>query len=345
MQIKETHAKHSRCIFCLKDTQELTEEHIFPEAAGGHLTAFILCKSCNSLIGQYIDAPFLKQKNIELARSAYRLSGKKGYIPQPFSDIYSVESPDGTLRFRLDKNFTPRSVPEAPKVWITENKKIGISVSLDKQDRKNLPAILKTTLIRFFKSETGNTLGWTLEEQERAIQRFIDKAMEQELRTIPISTTLQGSWTLDLRALYTELVKVTYEIGYLQFGENFLHLKAGCKLREFLLAQCSNTPPPWELVEIQKHLQLMMAPLPPEIDEFTQRLCQGKRHNYHLAFSTSNGIACSLLDTTSIFYDKDLGLPGKSGEDIQIYINSVTDDDRGVFSLFEVFNRISPYIF
>jgi len=91
--------------------QSLTAEHLFPEAIGGRIKARILCQSCNSRLGRYIDAPFLKQKNIELARAAHRLAGRNGKVPQPFSDIYTYDTPKGVLKFKLDENFSHKTIP------------------------------------------------------------------------------------------------------------------------------------------------------------------------------------------------------------------------------------------
>jgi len=133
--------------------QLLTVEHLFPEAIGGRIKARILCQSCNSRLGQYIDAPFLKQKSIELVRAVHRLAGRNGKVPQPFSDIYSYDTPKGTLKFRLDENFLPRIIPQAPRIWIDENQSIGLEISMDEQDRRCLPIIIKTVFNRFFVNE------------------------------------------------------------------------------------------------------------------------------------------------------------------------------------------------
>jgi len=239
MWIRHATSPRGRCILCLRPSQALTAEHLFPEAAGGRIMARILCQACNSRLGHYIDAPFLQHKLVEMARVTYRLAGKTGKIPQPFSDMYSVDTPDGTLTFRLDENFAPRTIPEAAKVTITENNKIKLGLAIDARDRNRLPATIRNTLTRFFRGK-GSALGWSLEEQASAIQNAIDHAMQSETHATPISAPLRGKWTLDFQSLYAEMVKVVYEVAYLEFGPPFLDTVAGHRLRGFLLDRCAD---------------------------------------------------------------------------------------------------------
>lgn len=303
--------------------------------------ARILCQPCNSHLGRYIDAPFLKQKHIELARATYRLAGKTGKIPQPFSDIYTTDVPDGTLAFRLDKDFVPRTITRAPKVSVTANGEIKLELAVDEQDRPRLPTIIRNTLSRFFKKD-GQALGWAPAEQASVIQKSIDQALQSESRSTPISTPLRGEWTINLQTLYVELIKIVYEIGYLEFGPAFLDTPAASKLRTFLLAQCADTPASWALPEMQRHLQVSMIELPAELDTLTRFLCRENRANYYMSIVTSNGMVCSLLNTTCVFFDADLAPLWTSGNDMRIYVNSITDDDHGVFGLREALERIAP---
>lgn len=331
-----------RCILCLQSDVVLTDEHIFPEAAGGRIKRPILCKPCNSRLGQYVDAAYVKQKLVELARVTYRIAGKTGQIPQPFSDTHIVEVPEGTLKIQLDQDFAPRTIPQAPEVSVTENREIKIALSVDAQDRKKLPKILKTTLTRFFKTEAGQALGWSTEDQARAIQRSIEQAEQSESRSSHISKPLQGRWTIDLKVLYAELVKVVYEISCLEFGPAFLDTDVAGKMRAFLLAQCSDDPTPWSLPDMQRHLHMGISELPAALEEITQHLCRGNRSVYHLAIVTPTGVVCSMFNITAVFFPPDLARLGVSQDTMPTYVNSIRDDDYGVFPLREALERVSP---
>lgn len=54
------------CIFCLRnDTEvEFTREHIIPQNIGGTLFIDDVCRTCNSEMGDNLDADILKHKGI-----------------------------------------------------------------------------------------------------------------------------------------------------------------------------------------------------------------------------------------------------------------------------------------
>lgn len=323
------------CILCLESTNQLTEEHIFPEAAGGSISRRILCKPCNDMLGRWVDAPYVDQKHIQLARIAHKIPGKKGSIPQPFSDIYSINSSDRHLKIKLDGNFAPRVVPQAPKVWVTERGEIGLSLSLDANDRKNIPKIIRTVLSRFFKSDEGICLGWSDEQKEKAIQRSIDEASKAEPRSTQIQTVLKGDWTIELKALFVEHVKVIYEVSFLEFGTCFISSPSGERLRAFLRAQCCDAPEPWELIDMAKYLNI--APqLSPDIDGLIEHLTNGKPYTHHVAVATSSSVVCSMLGMGAGFQATDMDQISVDRNELKIYINSITGGKSGVFSISEL---------
>ncbi|HUE94003.1 HNH endonuclease [Pseudomonas sp.] len=323
------------CILCLKPAEPLTEEHIFPEAAGGNIAKYILCKPCNDKLGHWVDAPYVDQKHIQLARVTYKIPGKRGNIPQPFSDTYSIDGFDSQLKVKLDKNFAPRVVRQAPKIWVTEDGEIGLSLSLDITDRKDIPKIIRTVLSRFFKSEAGIRLEWSDDKKESAIQRSIDGAHKIEPRSEQIQSPLHGSWTIELKALFTEYVKVIYEICYLEFGSAFIDSLSGERLRAFLTAQCCDEPEPWELIDMAKHLNI--APqVPPNLDDFIKHLTNGNPYTHHLAIVTPAGVVCSMLGMGAIFHIRDLVRTLGATDVATVYISSITEGKSGIFSLDEL---------
>ncbi|WP_081080136.1 HNH endonuclease [Burkholderia cepacia] len=323
------------CILCLESTEPLTEEHIFPEAAGGNISKYVLCKPCNDKLGHCVDAPYVDQKHIQLARVTYKIPGKTGNIPQPFFDIYSIDDSDGQLKIKLDKDFAPRVVPQAPKVWVTEDGEIGLSLSLDVKDRKNIPKIIRTVLSRFFKSDEGIRLGWSDEEKENAIQKSIDGARKVDPRSEQIQSTLDGRWTIELKALFTEYVKVIYEICCLEFGTPFINSRSGVLLRAFLRAQCCDEPEPWELMDMAKHLNV--APqIPPDLDGFIWHLTNGNPHTHHIAVVTPAGVVCSMLGMGAVFHARDLNQAQRVADVAKVYVSSITGGRSGIFCLDEL---------
>ena len=55
-----------RCIICLAN-DALTEEHVIPEALGGDLTCYFLCKPCNDVFGSSFEAKAKTDPAIRIA--------------------------------------------------------------------------------------------------------------------------------------------------------------------------------------------------------------------------------------------------------------------------------------
>lgn len=323
------------CILCLKSSEPLTEEHIFPEAAGGSISKYLLCKPCNDKLGHWVDAPYVDQKHIQLARATYKIPGKTGKVPQPFSDTYSIDNSESTQKIRLDSNFAPRVVPQAPRVWITENGEIGLSLSRDVRDMKDIPKIIRTTLSRFFKTEDGTRLGWSEEEKERAIQRSIEEAKQVSPQSEKIQSSLSGRWTIDLKALFVEHVKVIYEVCCFEFGNHFRDSASGQRLRTFLLTQCTDAPEPWEWIDVVKHLNV--APqVPPDLDGFIKYLTDDNPHTHHVAVVITTGVVCSMLGMGAVFHTKDLERVTAASDVAKVYLSSINGGRSGIFTLGEL---------
>jgi len=330
------------CILCLESSEPLTEEHIFPEAAGGSISKYLLCKTCNNKLGHWVDAPYVDQKLIQLARAAHKVQGKTGKIPQPFSDTYTIDDSEYELKIKLDSNFAPRVVPQAPRVWITESGEIGLSLSRDARDMKEIPKIIRTTLSRFFKSEDGMQLGWSEEEKERAIQRSVEGAKKVRPKSEQIQSSLGGSWMIDLKALFVEHVKVIYEICCFEFGNDFRDSASGQRLRTFLLARCTDVPEPWEWLEVAKYLNV--APqVPPGLDGFVKHLTNNNQQTYHVAVVTPTGMVCSMLGMGAVFHTKDLEGISAASDVAKVYLSSINGGKSGIFTLGELLGHANEF--
>ncbi|WP_427851969.1 HNH endonuclease [Stenotrophomonas acidaminiphila] len=330
------------CILCLESHKPLTEEHIFPEAAGGSIAKHLLCKACNDKLGHWIDAPYLDQKHIQLARATYKIQGKTGKVPQPFSDTYTIDESESKLRIKLDSNFAPRVVPQTPRVWITKNREIGLILSRDVRDKKEIPKVIRTTLSRFLNSEAGQQLGWSEEEKEQAIQRSIEGSKQVSPRPEKIQPYLSGRWTIDLKALFAEYVKVIYEICCIEFSSQFRDSASGQRLRTFLLAQCATAPAPWDWIEAAKHLNV--APqVPPDLDDFIKRLTKNNQHTYHIAVVTPSGVVCSMLGMGAVFHTKDLEQIATASDVAKVYMSSINGGKSGIFALGELLSHTDDF--
>ena len=318
------------CILCLSCSDALTDEHIFPEAIGGRIKSAILCKKCNSNVGRKIDAPFLNQKNIQLARSAYQIAGKTGSIPQPFSDKYSAAIDGNQTDFKLNPDYSANLIPTAPEIFITENGLVGIKFSRDAQYRNQIPKIIETSLRRFFAYQEGAALGWSEDQIIYAIQTSIESASYVLPVETHINTELSGKWEIDLRRLFTEHAKIIYEIACLETNGDFSSTSKGNKLRHFLLTESQATgEPTWSLNEMA--LELGACPiLPNELLEFTNQLANQKPHTYHIAIVSREGIVVSTLGFGAMLHIEGLL---KDDDSTKIYINEITGWKYGIYDL------------
>ena len=106
-----------RCIICgkssadLGDVNPLTEEHIIPKALGNNsLKCCFLCKTCNSRLGDTIDAAFINSFDIKLIRNQLGIKGRNG-IPNPFAN---GKDSNGNV-VHLDEKMHPKMVSRVEK--------------------------------------------------------------------------------------------------------------------------------------------------------------------------------------------------------------------------------------
>lgn len=135
-----------KCIICRKDPKEsndptdkkkeqnkLTDEHIIPDALGGHIHSHRVCKDCNSLLGEKVDPLLVNHCFMKFERFMHRISGKSKNPPNPFSGTYTGD--DGR-KYRIDDKdgkLEPHLLPEKMEV-----KKGIIHTIVDVADGKNI---------------------------------------------------------------------------------------------------------------------------------------------------------------------------------------------------------------
>lgn len=101
------------CIICRKKDVELTDEHVIPDAIGGHYHIQHVCKECNSILGAEVDRILVQSDLIKLIRFSKSQEGKTGKIPNPFIGKHIGD--DG-LEYYVDykqKQFNLHLIPKA----------------------------------------------------------------------------------------------------------------------------------------------------------------------------------------------------------------------------------------
>lgn len=301
------------CILCEDPNAELTDEHIFPLNAGGSLHARILCKDCNSILGTYVDGPYLRQKHIELARMAYKIKGRARAIPQPLSGVHEVQGNRGPMQI-AGKAIVVGSAPTVRPI----KEGIELTVHVDATERKNLPVIIRSKLERHFQSAEGQAQGWTPEQQENVIRNVIAEAEATPTETDHTPFNIRGTWSICLKAGFIEHVKVLYEVACLEFGMAFFQSKEGKKLRTFLREQC-RADAHFDLESAARELGVVPI-LSDEIVALLDHLTDGSRYATHLVIAVRGGLVCSMFGSGAI-----LSLDGfaLNDDDSKVYFNKV----------------------
>jgi|GEM_PF-2932650 len=326
-----------QCILCLNDGVALTSEHIFPESTGGKICKNILCQSCNSNLGRFVDAPYLNQFVVQLARYANRLEGKTGRIPQPFSDSYSVIlEGEKEIKFKFDANFKPQIISSAPEILLDENGEVVISVVVDGAKSAELPAMIKKALSRFFKTREGIALGLSDEEQEKTIEDEILKAGNVKSKTSPVGN-IQGRHAVEYKKIYLEYVKVLYEICCIEF-EGFRESNSATLMRDFLIQQFSNSPLHWDFEDMAIKLGISFdTKIANWLPVFKPLICEKSLDSLHIAVIHSNFLICSMLGFGCAFMKVDKQLINDVEQVGRVYLNEIDKGGKaGIFSYHEI---------
>jgi hypothetical protein len=291
-----------KCVLCLV-VKPLTEEHIFPDGIGGYLTADILCKDCNSNLGHKIDAPYLEQPHVELARNALRISGKRNHIPQPFSEIYEVTAAQTKLRIRLDVDFKPKVIPDVPDVSIQPDGGLSMSLTLDAGDRGKISDIIQKKLERFFETPTGKSLNWTPQQIKDAITLATKQASQVDADQSPVGW-LQGKFQVDLNRLFLEHVKVAYEIACIHYKDHFLGTGRAEEIRRFLYENSQeDKTDTWDIGSVAKQLRITPQLADPATNLLIAQLTGNAIHAFHVALITGQHVSISMLGMGVVLTD------------------------------------------
>ncbi|GLQ91611.1 HNH endonuclease [Dyella acidisoli] len=328
--MRATTKEHSFCILCLDPTLPLTDEHIFPEAAGGDISDFILCKSCNSKLGHTIDAAFVNQAVVRLARATYRVAGKQGHLPRPFDDIFMAKDGETSIRFKLDENWKPTVVGQAPEISFVDGL-FTFKMSLDFADEAKIPSIVRKAVTRFFKNGDGKKFNCT-DQQIEAVASAVIAGRPFE-RSVDSSFT--APFGADFDVLFAEQAKVIYEICCIEFGLQYIESRTGSQMRNFLIGQSSKEPLPWNVSDVMTRLNSVAVVIPP-IDKLIDFLTQGKKHEYHIALVMQTGVVLSMIGIAVAYrFDAPIVVADMPQGFGKVYISSLNGAKTGVFDLSE----------
>src|SRR5438270_341747 len=87
-----------RCILCLREDEELSRAHLFPEFLGGFLWSRTHCRDCNSFIGHQVEAAAKRDDSFRYAIEV-ALAEELPDLARSFAESqgYIARTPDGSL--------------------------------------------------------------------------------------------------------------------------------------------------------------------------------------------------------------------------------------------------------
>lgn len=187
------------CIICREEKpDEMSDEHVIPDALGGYYHIYCVCKDCNSFLGSNVDIHLINHKFSEFYRMDKKLYGKSGKLPNPFSGYFTNEqSPDLKYKTFINKNqqLDFRQVPTKPQIQKDENGIIEkITIVSDEKDKN----IAKEQLQRILQKNDIKEGQYTIVET---------------IKTLDNSIPFQGSFKIDIQKFKIGLLKIAYEFA------------------------------------------------------------------------------------------------------------------------------------
>lgn len=221
-------ATFDACILC-GSTGPLSEEHVFPECAGGALKARLLCSTCNSNLGRTVDNPYGLLWPVLAMRHAYSMPNKGRPLPRLIKGVHSVATAQGVLRFSLDSSFKPSVITEVSQSVEAG----GIQYTMDASNRRDVERLVRRHIKNALQAQGAAAINWTEEDTEATVQRALQEMKHAQVMTE--SVTVKDTFKIDLNVPYVSALKALFEMGCLVYGASFLATAAGTALQKFFL--------------------------------------------------------------------------------------------------------------
>ncbi len=186
------------CIICHQDDVELSDEHVIPDAIGGYIHCYKVCKDCNSRLGDHVDVHLLNHYLIKGARHVHKLKGKKGAIPNPLTGDGVLNTGEKVRVEDVNGVATPRILPQSPE--IAADNKSG-TITVDIRDEKLIPAMQQKML-----KKMGLKPGEVTLESHREVHQIATPVVQMQAK-------------VDLKRFKIGLLKIAYECCVEMFPE------------------------------------------------------------------------------------------------------------------------------
>jgi hypothetical protein len=211
-----------RCIFCLETGKAPTEEHIFPEAVGGTLTTWDVCKPCNDKLGHSVDKTVTNHLMVEIVRFKHGIAGKSGGVPNPLREGVVADESRRKVRTTFDPTGErPPSIFYLPlkEVLELDGDRRELHISVDGTAEHEIPALLKKAFLR------------------AGLAELTDKELASFATTThqPEDIELEYRLSIDISDYRRGLMKIAYELACRWLGESYINDQIASDMRAFIL--------------------------------------------------------------------------------------------------------------
>lgn len=186
------------CIICHSDGVEMTDEHVIPDAIGGYIHCYKVCKDCNSKLGDHVDNQLLNHYLIKGLRHVHQLKGKTNFIPNPLVGDGVLDTGEKVRVEYVKGVVTPRILPSSPEIAPDMR---GGKITVDARDEKLIPAMQQKMLKK---------MGLNPNEVQLVTKREVHQIEKPVVK-------MQAA--IDLKNFKIALLKIAYEICVELFPE------------------------------------------------------------------------------------------------------------------------------
>lgn len=208
-----------KCIFCLKEKNS-SDEHIFPEAIGGHLIFYEVCSDCNKLLGRKVDHHLSNCFFIKAKKTILGLHDKNGEIPDIFGTVPMVDNPDIKIHTTISEIGRPLRIKVLPYINKTFEANILKKINFhgDQSESDNLFIMVNKSLKR--------------EKLTQLSRDDFEKNITHKKISNPV---INKKFITGINNIGKSIAKISYELAYFLWGSDLLNDKHYNRIREWLI--------------------------------------------------------------------------------------------------------------
>lgn len=203
----------TKCIFCL-EVKQASKEHIFPEAIGGKLSIFVVCRDCNNWLGGRIDSHLISLPTIQARRAQFGIAGKRKKVPNGYEILTGRSS-------IIDQNGDRQSA------WVSYDHEKKLSLKLDwsvtehkndegqtvvqiSGDPSDVPKLMQ-------KLQDKRRMAGLKPLSDEELEKIFQEADQQEITSPLVERRIE----FDIFGVYLAFAKIAYELAFHWFGRDF----------------------------------------------------------------------------------------------------------------------------